>query len=79
VSAQVEMLPRMSMRRRIAATYMTAGQTDPQMHPPRTDSQTILTAVGTRGDVADHVQMRVTHRGIFPFCSRQFSAHRGAF
>src|ERR1700693_5406241 len=61
VPAVVEMLPRMPMRRGVAAADVTAGQAQAQMHPPRPNSQAILAALGARDDVADHVQMRVGH------------------
>ncbi len=55
------MLGCVSIRRRIATTYMTADQANPQMHPASADFQTILTTLGTRGYLANLVKMLADH------------------
>jgi hypothetical protein len=48
----------MPVRRRIAATSVTAFQTHTQMHPLAPDLQAILAALGARGDVFDVIEVR---------------------
>ena len=47
----------MTVGRAVAAADMAAGPAEAQMHPRRTDLQTLLTAEGAWGDVTDACSM----------------------
>jgi len=59
VAVGVKMFRGVAIRRRVAAAHMSAGQTEPQVDPGRTDFQTFLTAVRAGNDVGiDLIEVR---------------------
>ncbi len=62
MAARVEVLRCVTVRRVIAATDMPAAQAQPQMHPLRTDLETVLATFGrTRRYRMNLRQMFATH------------------
>jgi hypothetical protein len=62
-----KMLPCVSMRRRIAAADVTAGQAQAQMHPIGADPQAVFAALGARHYITNCRQMRIDHFALsFP-------------
>jgi hypothetical protein len=62
----VEMLGSMPVLGRVAATYVPTGETESKVDPGITDFQTVLTPLGTRGDVMYLIKMRTTlHHVLF--------------
>ena len=60
----VKVLGRMAVWRRIAASHVSAGETQPQMDPRVPGLQTLFTAPRARLDVADFIQVRAFgHKG----------------
>src|SRR5205807_7373447 len=55
----------MFVRRRVAAPHMPALHAHPQMHPPTTNLQTILTTLRRRLHLMNMVQMNTLHRNTF--------------
>src|SRR5689334_6568238 len=55
----VRVSPRVSHRRRIAATDMPAGEAEPQMHPRRPEPQALLAPRRTWRDLPDGSDIRV--------------------
>ena len=66
---RVEMLGGMLILGIVAAANMATDQTDPQVHPAISDSQTILTAIRTWRDLSYLVEMTtlLCHSSLFPF------------
>jgi len=68
VAGGVKMFGGVAIRRRVAAAHMSAGQTEPQVDPGRTDFQTFLTAVRAGNDIGiDLIEVRafVVHNSPF--------------
>lgn len=51
----VKMFRGVAVRRRVAATYVSARQAEPQMDPGRTDLQTLLTPIRAGNDVVSNL------------------------
>src|SRR4051812_15945970 len=64
--ALMKMFSRMPIGRRVAAADVPASEAEPQLHPFRSDSQTILAASGAGRHRPNHLHMWVAH----------FSPHR---
>jgi hypothetical protein len=54
----VKMLSGVRILRIVTATDMPTGETEAQVHPRISNFQTVLTAIGARGDVLDLIKMR---------------------
>jgi hypothetical protein len=66
----VKMFSGVTIGRRIATADVTAGQTETQMNPSRTDQQAFLAAVGVWSYRAYHRNMRVEHTASWSLKSR---------
>jgi hypothetical protein len=66
---RVEMPGGMLILRIVTAPDMSTDETDTQMHPGVTHFQTLLTAIGARGDLSYLVEVAALfcHRSLFPF------------
>ena len=57
----VKMFCSMLVWRLVAAAYMTADQTDPEVYPPITGFKTLLTPFGTWGNFIYKIKMAAAH------------------
>lgn len=74
--AGVEMTRGVLVRRRVAATDVTAGHAQTQMLPLVADAQAILTTAGARRNVLDLIKMGAVFAHLSPLPYLQSLANR---